>query len=71
VLAAIAMFAYSFLSGLLYLGPQSGRLKRIYETEGAASAAGAALLGRIFLVSRIELVLLVLIVFDMVLKLGL
>jgi hypothetical protein len=29
VLAAIAMFAYSFLSGLLYLGPQSGRLKRI------------------------------------------
>jgi uncharacterized membrane protein len=71
ILVALAMFAYSFLSGLLYIGPQSGRLKKIYETEGVESPAGVALLRRIFLMSRIELVLLVLIVFDMVLKPGL
>jgi uncharacterized membrane protein len=71
VLVAIAMFAYSFLSGLLYLGPSSGRLKRLYESEGPAGPAASALLRRIFLVSRVELVLLILIVFDMVLKPGL
>jgi uncharacterized membrane protein len=71
ILAALAMFAYSFLSGLLYIGPQSGKLKKIYETEGVESPAGVALLRRLFVMSRIELVLLVLIVFDMVLKPGL
>jgi uncharacterized membrane protein len=71
VIAAIAMFAYSFLSGLLYLGPQTGRLKKIYEAEGPASPNAVALTKRLFVVSRIELVLLVLIVFDMVLKPGL
>ena len=71
ILAAIAMFAYSFLSGLLYLGPQSGRLKKLYEAEGPTAAAAPAMIRRLFLASRIELVLLVLIVFDMVLKPGL
>jgi uncharacterized membrane protein len=71
ILAAIAMFAYSFLSGLLYLGPHAGRLKKLYESEGAASQAAQTLLARILLVSRVELVLLILIVFDMVLKPGL
>jgi uncharacterized membrane protein len=71
VLAAIAMFAYSFLTGLLYIGPQSGRLKKLYEAEGSSSPAAVTVLRRVFLVSRIELVLLVLIVFDMVLKPGL
>jgi uncharacterized membrane protein len=71
VIAAIAMFAYSFLTGVFYLGPQSGRLKKLYEAEGTSSPAAVALLRRIFLMSRIELVLLVLIVFDMVLKPGL
>jgi hypothetical protein len=71
VLAAIAMFAYSFLTGLLYLGPQSGRLKKLYEAEGPTAAAAPAIIRRLFLASRVELVLLVLIVFDMVLKPGL
>lgn len=71
VLAALAMFAFSFLSGFFYLGPQSGRLKQIYQTEGVESPAATALLGRLFLASRIELVLLILIVLDMVLKPGL
>ena len=61
----------SFLSGFFYLGPQSGRLKQIYQTEGVESPAATALLGRLFLASRIELVLLILIVLDMVLKPGL
>src|SRR5512134_3875726 len=71
ILAALGMFAFSFLSGILFLGPSSGRLKRIYGSEGVDSPNATALLNRLFLVSRIELVLLILIVFDMVLKPGL
>ncbi len=71
VLAAIAMFAYSFLVGAFFLGPQSAKLKRTYEREGAESTAATDILKRLFLASRIELALLILIVFDMVLKPGL
>src|ERR1051325_1200241 len=31
VLAAIAMFAFSFVSGAFFLGPQSGKLKEMYD----------------------------------------
>lgn len=71
ILAGIAMFAYSFLVGAIYLGPQSAKLKRAYEREGAVSVEATDILKRLFLASRIELALLILIVFDMVLKPGL
>jgi uncharacterized membrane protein len=71
ILAALAMFAYSFVSGAFFISPQSGRLKRIFETEGPSSPEAVALVSRLFLVSRIELALLILIVFDMVMKPGL
>jgi uncharacterized membrane protein len=71
VLAALGMFAYSFVSGALYLGPQLGKVKRLWDQEGIDSPAAGALVRRLFKVSRIELALLILIVFDMVLKPGL
>lgn len=71
VLAGLAMFAYSFASGVFYLGPQSARLKKMYETEGPTAPGAPAIIRRLFTVSRIELVLLVLIVADMVIKPGL
>jgi len=70
ILAALAMFAFSFVSGAFYLGPQSGKLKRLYEAEGSTAAAAPGLIRKLFVVSRIELVLMVLIVFDMVIKPG-
>jgi len=70
VLAAISVLVLSALGGSLYLGPQGGKLKELYETQGAGSSEAAVVLGRILLVSRIELVLLILVVFDMVLKPG-
>jgi uncharacterized membrane protein len=71
ILAALAMFAYSFVSGVFYLGPQSGKLKKMYEAEGPTAPGAPAIIRRLFLVSRIELVFLVLIVADMVIKPGL
>ena len=43
----------------------------MYETEGQDAPGAPALIRKLFLVSRIELVLLMLIVADMVLKPGL
>jgi len=70
IIAAIAMFAFSFVSGAFYLGPQSGKLKKLYETEGTDAPEAPVLIRKLFVVSRIELVLMVLIIFDMVLKPG-
>jgi uncharacterized membrane protein len=67
---AIAMFVFSFVSGAFYIGPQLKKLMGVVEREGVESPAVDSITGRIFLVSRVELVLLVLIVFDMVLKPG-
>jgi hypothetical protein len=36
--AAIAMFAYSFVSGAFYLGPSLGRLNRLYAERGDGRA---------------------------------
>ena len=71
ILAALAMFGYSFLSGALYLGPKTARLKKLFEEEGTGSPAALALVRKLFVFSRIELVFLILIVFDMVIKPGL
>jgi uncharacterized membrane protein len=70
ILFGLAAFAYSFVSGAFYLGPRSGRLKRLFEEQGEGSPEALALMRRLFAVSRVELVILVLVVFDMVLKPG-
>ena len=71
IVAALGMFAFSFVSGAFYLGPQSAKLKKLYGAEGPNAPGAPALLNKLFTVSRIELVLMVLIVVDMVVKPGL
>ena len=62
----------SFIAGAGYLGPESGRLRQACATSVAPTtpniSAGSR---RIFLVSRIELLLLILVVLDMAVKPGL
>ncbi len=53
---AIVLWLFSALVGSLYLGPRSKRVAEMFEAEGPTSTAGRALLGRLFLVSRVELV---------------
>jgi uncharacterized membrane protein len=64
------VWALSAATGAAFLGPESGRIGKIFETEGMDSPAAVARTKRIFLISRIELVLLILIVLDMVMKPG-
>lgn len=61
----------SFIVGVAYLGPESGRLSNMVDDRGPEDAEYQRRLSRIFLVSRIELVLLILVVLDMTVKPGL
>ena len=65
------MFAASFITGVAFLGPESGRIGKMLEEQGADDPEAQARIARILVVSRIELTLLVLIVLDMVSKPGL
>jgi len=68
VWSSLVMFAISFGLGLLYLGPSLGKAKAIWTEEGPSSERAAAIIARLFLIARIDLVLLLLIVFVMVMK---
>ena len=71
IYAALAMFGVSFITGAGFLGPESGRIGKLADERGPADPEVQRRIARILLVSRIEFVLLVLIVVDMVLKPGL
>ena len=58
-------------AGAFYLGPESGRLGKLVEERGPEDPEYQRRLSRIFLVSRIELLLLILVVLDMAVKPGL
>ena len=67
---ALIVWIASVAVGAGFLGPESGRIAKITEREGPDSPEATARLKRIFLISRIELVLLILVVLDMALKPG-
>ena len=67
---ALVVWIASVAVGAGFLGPESGRIEKVTEREGADSPEAIARLRRIFLISRIELVFLVLVVLDMALKPG-
>jgi hypothetical protein len=67
---ALAGFAFSFLTGIAFIGPESKRVTGLIESQGPESAEAVARIRRILLVSRVELVILILLFFDMVLKPG-
>jgi len=61
----------SFIAGAGYLGPESGRLGKLVDERGPDDPEYQRRLARIFVVSRIELLLLILVVLDMTIKPGL
>jgi len=71
VSAGLAVFAASFLAGAGFLGPESGRLAKLTSERSADDPEVKRRIRRLLLVSRIELVLLIAIVYVMVTKPGL
>ena len=67
---AIVLWLASALAGSVYIGPRTKKISQLVETEGPSSATAAALMRQVFLVSRIELVSFLVIIFLMVFKPG-
>ena len=66
----LAMIVVSIAIGAGFIGPEAGRVARAIEQHGRASAEARHHITRVFLVSRFELVLLLIVIFDMVVKPG-
>ena len=70
IILGLIGIAFSATVGATFLGPESGRIGRLIEAKGPEDAEVTARLSRIFVVSRVELVILLLIVINMVVKPG-
>ena len=71
VTLGLAVFLLSFITGAGFLGPESGRLGKLMEERPPDDPEVQRRIRRIVLISRTELVLLVAVIFDMVVKPGL
>ena len=68
VAVGLGLYLLSFLTGMGFLGPESGRISKLTAEHGAEHPEVLRRIKRIFLVSRIELVWLLAIVALMVFK---
>ena len=65
IVIALVLYATTFFAGLLFLGPESGRVGKLNEV-GAPDAGPRT--ARLIMMTRLDLVLLFLIVYDMTVK---
>jgi uncharacterized membrane protein len=68
IIIGIILFAITFFAGALFFGPESGRLGKLAEAEGPTSPAVLAKLKGLLALTRADLMLLFLIIFDMAVK---
>jgi uncharacterized membrane protein len=68
VVFALIVIAASFAVGAGFLGPEAGRIGRLIEREGPDAPEVGARIRRINMISRCELVLLVAVIWNMVVK---
>ncbi|HEX6951360.1 MAG TPA: DUF2269 family protein [Gaiellaceae bacterium] len=68
IVIGLVGYAITFLTGLLFLGPEAKRIGQLIETAGAEAAETQAAIRRILLVARVDEGVLLLVVAAMVLK---
>jgi uncharacterized membrane protein len=68
IVFGLIAFALSFVVGAGFLGPEGGRIAQIIEREGPESPTALARIRRILLISRCELVVLLAVLVNMVVK---
>jgi uncharacterized membrane protein len=66
IVIGLILFAVTFLSGAAFFGPESGRVKKQIEAEGPVAAEPRV--RRLLVLTRIDLIVLFLIIFDMSVK---
>ena len=65
IVFALVLYATTFFAGLLFIGPESGRIGKL-TAEGSPEAGPRTM--RLILLSRLDLVLLFLVIYDMTVK---
>jgi uncharacterized membrane protein len=70
ILIGLIGYAATFVTGAFFLGPTAGKLGRAMEAEGPESPAVQGGIARIIAISRIDAVVLILVIADMVFKPG-
>jgi uncharacterized membrane protein len=68
IVIGLVLFAITFVAGAFFFGPESKRIGKLAEAEGPMSPAVQARIRRILALSRPDIVLLFLIIFDMSVK---
>jgi uncharacterized membrane protein len=68
IVFALVVFFASFVVGAGFIGPESGRLGKVIEEKGVEAPEVGAAIRRILTVSRVELVFLIAVVWNMVVK---
>src|SRR5919109_1266485 len=68
VVFGLIAFALSFAIGAAFLGPESGRIAKVIERDGPEAPEAQMRIQRILMVSRAELVVLIAVIFNMVVK---
>jgi uncharacterized membrane protein len=68
VVFGLIAFALSFIVGAGFLGPEGGRIAAVIERDGPGSPEAQARINRILLISRCELVVLLTVIVNMVVK---
>jgi uncharacterized membrane protein len=71
VTLGLVMFLASAITGAAFLGPEAGRVFRLGGDRGAADSEVQSRIARALWISRIEMILLIAVIFDMVVKPGL
>jgi uncharacterized membrane protein len=68
VVFGLIAFALSFIVGAGFIGPEGGRIAAVIERDGVDSPEALARIRRIVLISRCELVVLISVIVNMVVK---
>jgi uncharacterized membrane protein len=68
IVIGLVLFAVTFLAGAGFFGPESGRIAKVVSLHGAGSPEAQGRIRRLLILSRIDLVVLFLIIFDMTVK---
>lgn len=70
VSAGLAVFLASAITGMFFLGPETGRISKLIDSLGGEDPQVQGRIRRLLLVSRIELLLLIALILIMVTKPG-
>jgi uncharacterized membrane protein len=70
IAVSVGLWILSALAGAIYLGPRAKRVSALFDAEGPSSVAARQLIGRLFIVTRLELVSFAVIIALMVFKPG-